>query len=55
LDQSCTAHEAENTGAMEQGKEEKRSGSFASNETKMSRGERARASLQPEETKLSQN
>jgi hypothetical protein len=43
LDQSCTAHETENIGEMKQGKEEKRSESFASNETKMSDGRQERA------------
>jgi hypothetical protein len=38
LDQSCTAHEAENIGEMEQGKEEKTQRIFASNENKMSDG-----------------
>jgi hypothetical protein len=38
LDQSCTAHEAENIAEMQQGKEEKTQRIFASNATKLSRG-----------------
>jgi hypothetical protein len=36
LDQSYTAHEAENIGEMQQGKEEKTQRIFASNETELS-------------------
>jgi hypothetical protein len=45
LDQSCTAHEDENIGEMEQGKEEKTQRIFASNETELSHRWRRRALL----------